>query len=344
MIKASFFMAALLGPCLAFAASPNSNLSVNAPPASPVGSGNCPSSPPPPAQRAGFTTLAYCLEGANPANATLSNWVNCAGKAPANSKIWSHGDGYCDRQHIFQDVDPTTGKKVLHFRQLASDTITCAAGGCRDSGLSTSAAPPQGQHSFSTPSDAYYEIRFRTMPVLNPRGGTPVPGLFRWTDSCSTINPACNAGGDIGLAPIEVDFFETWQGKTGSAGTVDWSSGDHGFYLYGASDIGNYVPNWSVDQQHSYGVLVTTNGTYLQQFCGYVDNTLIPENKPSSFVFNCGHFDYRPGHSYSGADETSHLRQRYYLTWWTGGNSDGQGKNLAGCGKNRCAERFVGFQ
>ena len=87
------------------------------------------------------------------------------------------------------------------------------------------------------------------------------------------------------------------------------------------------MPNWSVDQQHSYGVLVTTNGTYLQQFCGYVNNTLISEHNPPSFTFNCGQYDYRPGHSYSGADETSHLNQRYSLTLWTGGNIDGSGKN-----------------
>ncbi|MBV8356456.1 MAG: hypothetical protein JO189_00760 [Deltaproteobacteria bacterium] len=284
---------------------------------------NCPTTPPQQAQRAGFTTLAYCLDGAAPANATLSNWVNCGGKAQANSKIWNHVDGYCDSQHIFQDVDPTTGQTVLHFRQLASDTIFCGAGGCRDIGLHTSAAPPFGQTSFSSPSDAYYEIRFRTTPVLNPRGGNPVPSLFRWSDACYTITPACNAGGDIGLGPIEVDFFETWQSNQGSAQTIDWSSGDHGFYLYSAGDIGKYVRNWSVDQQHSYGVLVTTDGKYLQQFCGYVDNALISEKNPSTFTSNCGQYDYRPGHSYSGADEKSHLKLRYHLTWWTGGNARG---------------------
>ena len=326
MIKGLFFLAVLLAPYLAYGGS--TNLSANAVPASPVGSSNCPTTLPPAAQRAGFTTLAYCLDGANPANATLSNWVNCAGNAQPNSKIWSHTDGYCDRQHIFQDVDPTTGKTVLHFRQLPSDTITCAPGGCRDIGLDTAAAPPYGQYSFSSPSDAYYEIRMRTTPVLNPRGGNPVPSFFRWTDSCHTITPACNNGGDLGQAPIEVDVFEIWQSNQGSAQTTDWSSGNHGFFLYPARDIGKYVPNWSVDQQHSYGVLVTTNGTYLQQFCGYVDNTLIPENNSSGFTFNCGHFDYRAGHSYSGTDERSHLNQRYYLTWWTGGNSDGSGKNI----------------
>ncbi|MBV8357400.1 MAG: hypothetical protein JO189_05620, partial [Deltaproteobacteria bacterium] len=146
VVKASLFIAGLLTPYLAYAANAGTNSPVNKVAARSVGNGNCPATPPPAAQRAGFTTLAYCLDGANPANAALSNWVNCAGKAQANSKIWSRSGGYCDRQHILQDIDPSTGKTVLHFRQLASDTITCVAGGCRDIDLNTGAAP-LGQYS-----------------------------------------------------------------------------------------------------------------------------------------------------------------------------------------------------
>src|SRR5215469_16686822 len=98
MIKYVFFLTALL-VYFSYTASPGNYLSANAAPASPIRIGNCPATPPPAAQRAGFTTLAYCLDGANPANATLSNWVNCTGMAQANSKIWSRTDGYCDSQH-----------------------------------------------------------------------------------------------------------------------------------------------------------------------------------------------------------------------------------------------------
>src|SRR5215469_11582933 len=122
MVRTLLFIAVLLAPMFAHSASPTANLSVNVVPATSGGNGNCPASPPPEAQRAGYTTLAYCLDGGTSMTASLSNWLDCNYGDTAKPPLWlTQGTAsFCDTNHWNQTADPATGKTTLHFHWYGS--------------------------------------------------------------------------------------------------------------------------------------------------------------------------------------------------------------------------------
>ena len=116
MVRHLFFVAALLVPFLAYGASPTANLTVGVVPASSGGGGNCPSTPPPEAQRAGFTTLAYCLDGAGAKYANANTWFDC-NQTWAPTYEWYYGLNYPGGNPFCSDftqgTDPQTGRGKL---------------------------------------------------------------------------------------------------------------------------------------------------------------------------------------------------------------------------------------
>ena len=95
---------------------------------------NCPTTPPPAAQRAGFTALVYCLDGADARNAQQSNWLS-GGVWSTPPQHWgasgidSVRDGRGPR--FDQTVDPETGKYVLDY-VWHNDRDTDYRQGCPD--------------------------------------------------------------------------------------------------------------------------------------------------------------------------------------------------------------------
>jgi hypothetical protein len=333
MTRSLFFIAALivtcaLTPCLSYGGAVSGSLSIAVVPPS----GNCPTTAPAAAQRAGFTTLIYCLDGAAPANATLSNWLNCDYPAPGNTfpppvnAPWQTigAESFCDTQHWNQAVDPVTGKTTIHFHwNTTTDTGTWPHA-VIDNLVNTA------EEGWS-PANYYMDIRLRsTQPYAFP-GNQPSPDFFSANNSCFSISPACNAGGSLGWAPVEKDVFEISTfcagcGFFGGSGVIDWSVGQHGFFMWQITPTGSdptidtYLPNWTPDTgAHTYAMLTTTDGVSIQQYCGYVDSTLIAVNDPANFITNCAKFDFSPAHSLSGTDETHHLSTRDGLELFVGG-------------------------
>jgi hypothetical protein len=342
MTRSVFFIAALIAacaltPCLSYGGVVSGNLSINVVPPS----GNCPTTAPAAAQRAGFTTLIHCLDGADPANASLANWTHCFDvnqtnpfPPPINAKwhVWFQSQ-FCDTTHFNQAVDPITGKTTIHFHWHTA-TDSAQPGTFQHETLDNlSNTVEQGW----MPNEHYMAIRFRaTQPYMNA-GAQPTPDFFTAQNSCGSVTPNCNQpGGDLGYAPIEQDVFEISNfcypcAYYGGAGVIDWSAGQHGFYLWQMTPTGSdpvvttYLPNWTPDGgAHTYGYLTTTDGVFRQQYCGYVDDVLIAVNDPANFIINCAHFDFDAAHSLSGTDESHHILNRDGLELFLGGTSSGQ--------------------
>jgi hypothetical protein len=272
---------------------------------------NCPTAPPPPAQRAGYTTLAYCLDGAAAANATLTNWLRCDQSSTAGSKLWeiSFIGQPCDTSHYSQGIDPATGKTTIHYHENFSTDGTQQSQISASTGVNTN-------YAFGAPANSYWEIRFRTTPN-GSRSGNPAPDYYAWSwDACD--HGGCT--GNVAWAPLENDIIELYQNGTGSAGTVDWSSGLHGHFMYPGTAIGNYIPGYAPDQQHTYGMLVTGDLSLNEQrYAGYVDETLIAWNDPNNFTDNPFTYCMSANCSFSGSDESPHLIMNYFPNLWLGG-------------------------
>jgi hypothetical protein len=337
MVKVALFMAALLTPVLALGASPTANLSVNVISATGGNQGNCPTSPPTPAVNAGYTTLAYCLDGANPANATLSNWLDCTGtgngftgSGAGGGHVWMWA-GYpgCDTTHWNQTTDPVTGKTVLHYQ------VTSADEGNTYLELATSV---NGNTTlFDVPHTHYMEIRWRTTPSIAPWGsngycsgsgnGSTVcygPDFYFWGSDCNTPGVGCGAGDGV-HAPIEDDVIEMYQGNYSIGDAFhDWEYGIGGGgngYQFGITQLQQYAAeggSYSVANPHSYGTLVTQDlttgptGGWVSQLCKYIDGTLMAVQDSSSFTYNCGQQNF----SSSQLGNPHHLVSRLYPNLW----------------------------
>lgn len=322
MLRTAFFITVLLAPLLAHGASPTANLSVSVVPATSAGSGNCPSTPPPAAQRAGYTSLIYCLDGGDPANATLSNWLVCPGSD--SLAVMINNSGPCDSAHYFQAADPATGKTVIQYHQnYANDGTTMSENQMVDPNCpalpNNCAGQPYGGTRMNIPANSYREVRFRVSTYGGSSGQT-APDFWSWNLEYLYIPNAT-----LGEQPMEKDTIEGGAGTGDSQGNIDWSACDCGISAFaGPSEIQSYINGWAMQDQHSYGELVTGDGVQYQQFCGYVDNTLIATNNPSSYQANCNTYCYLSSCSWSGADETHHLFQHDILSMWTGGATNDQ--------------------
>jgi hypothetical protein len=262
MIKYVFFTTSLLVLYLAYPASPRPNLSmnevqVNEVQASPVRSGNCPTTPPPQAAGVGFTKLAYCLDGADPNIANLSTWMDC--NYPNYTESFPHWQGggaagFCDNNHWNQTTDPTTKKTTLHFHWSYP----------RDASVWHRVEINQRSTRVDVgnfPSNHYIEIRMRSTdptPGTNIERGQPDWALFSFTDSCGVPQPGnrlgCQSGNPdfFAYAPLEKDVFEIGggYGTDSSAGLIDWRV-NGGNYLMGR--IENYISNYSTNGAGYFG-------------------------------------------------------------------------------------------
>src|SRR5215831_19464196 len=93
----SLVAALMLAPCLAFAANPSANLSVQVVPTGPTTSAQCPATAPAEAAQAGFTTMAFCNDFTQPIPNTAgtglpATWLGLVssggGPADGNDHVW----------------------------------------------------------------------------------------------------------------------------------------------------------------------------------------------------------------------------------------------------------------
>jgi hypothetical protein len=213
--------------------------------------------PPPGAQAAGYTTLAFKSDFTDPYFANRSNWLDCAG---ASSPQWfmAGGNGQspppCSRVSIVHDG----GVQVLDIKFTAADapylgTVLATVNSSLTRGI-------------DFPNGAYWEITYRILPAgrdNNPYGSL-VTGFFIWSNS-----------GQAGASRsfLENDFTETYASGCCHAGTVvhvwgDTPQGQHNFAVAGYG-----LPEYGVDETayHTIAARVTQDGTSNLALCMYVN-------------------------------------------------------------------------
>ena len=333
-MKFPIAIAVVLFSCLvavAFGDTISRTLTINVTPAS---AGPC-SNAPPAAKRAGYTTMAYCLDGSNPKYADVANWFDCKGVGNFDPNWLQHYEWQpqeliphiCDFFHQVQD--PLTGRTVLaqiwNNEYPGNDTSSTAAWVRMNAGIAgynngnfTGETLPQ--HSF--PTGYYMELRvhdtFNGMTSW-PFGGNPVPDFFTWGYNQGTTG-SCWINGGSGPCALEHDLYETeislesyHSGAIHDWGDCDSSGscgGNWGWVYFGGG------PNFADD--HTYGVLSTSDGSTAAsgtlQSCWYVDNVLT-NNGGQVPCFTTTNAGVASGHI--GAN--SPVGDRQLLTWWMGG-------------------------
>ena len=309
------------------------------PPSYPPQAGNCDASPPPAALRAGYTTLAYCLDFSSAKYAgPPATWQSCDWPktgTETNYDLSQNYGSFCkDATYWHQGVDPKTGKTVMIFSWHGAD---CGAagyptfGGCRESMQSIVGGPiPAGNidngAGWDQPAGAYTEIRWRQDPVISPGGACCSPDFFLWGLSAADTN-AVGAGTNPPYAGTnEQDIVEMYQKTASTADHTTWMwstsptdyaeniyPGTNG--LYNQADITALIPGFSITDPHSYAWLSTTNGALTGmsalQSCAYVDNMLIPPSRSGGE--NC----YRRNSSVQ-PQAGRNTQNRMYLSLWLG--------------------------
>lgn len=334
--------------------SAQAHLLLSTPPA--VTGSNCGvnNGPPPPAQRAGFTTLTYCADFSQPKYATLTNWMDCGQGGPFEFNEWF---GYgCDTSHFQQQIDPVTGHRVMRSSWLGQSDLNNIAR--TNVGSMAGGGKPNTGFGEDMPAGHYIEMIVRT---TFPQGFAtdnlePAPDWFMW-GSCQNQNSGnstpCPSGSF--LLTVEQDVFEWFGGQNGgtagSAGTVKWDATNwsYGYIWSGTvqSAIGAVIPGWSYDRLTTFGWLATNNGNYSDpaiQFCEYVRDgdtgtnyIIVPtgsqggENCMTRTHGNSGGYGtadqiigYKGGLDYQGhtiTDLADSTNGRVMFGWWQGSHN-----------------------
>lgn len=241
---------------LAFAAGPTASLSVQIVPV-PAGP-----QPPPAAQAAGYTTLAFHSDFSQPFYATLSNWLDCAGAANPQwfaTGAFGRGAPPCARYSIVNDG----GTPVLDMVFTAAD-----AGSGGTALITTNDHGNPFTQGVDFPNGAYWQATFRNNPAAQDGSavpfGTHIGAWWTWSDTGQTANSS---------AFIERDFLESY--ATGcchnDTGMVPWNA-PSGQGVVVVAGFG--LPEYQIDNTvyHTIGARVTQDaGGANMAICSYVD-------------------------------------------------------------------------
>ena len=232
----------VLACCVGYAAS----VSVQAPFSVNVVS---PSAVPAPASAAGFTNLVFSADFTSPAFSNVSTWLDCAG---ASSPVfWLGGVGT-------SNVTPCSVISVGtdQGQQAAILSYLSSYGTNKPQLESASSFPvypgPPGGKTF--PTFVYIEEKFR----VSVNAGTGVTSAFWYYN---------NGPG------VEYDVIETYNSPSFSDSCEhNWAPGGN---QSGPCNWFGAVPNfpgWDPTNYHTYGMLITGNGTSAPWYCTYIDN------------------------------------------------------------------------
>lgn len=323
------------------AATLNSTITLSVLPSSyPPQTGNCDAQPPPQALRAGFTTLATCLDFSASKYAGLpSTWLSCSYPKTGTETSYDLSENYgnfCnDNTYWHQGVDPTTGKTVMIFSWNGAN---CGQqgyptyGSCRNFLQSVVSGPvPAGSidngAGWDVPAGHYVEIRMRQDPIITPGGQCCSPDFFLWGVNCFNSNAVgypCTAKPPY-AGVNEQDIVEMYQRSASAADHTNWMylapSNDYAnsVYpatnaLYNTSDITPFIPGFSIVAQHTYGWMTTVNGkltgSSVFQACGYIDDILIVSTSGGENCFRRG--------SAIQPQAGRNLQNRMQMNFWLG--------------------------
>jgi hypothetical protein len=175
---------------------------------------NCPSTPPPEAVAAGYTTLIKCWDGASAYMGNTLNWLSCP-EQTATKPEWfgvntvSTNTTPC-AQTIFQTIDPLTGKKVLDFHWTAGEPGYLKM---------TTNGGTRGDVEYA--QGGLVEITARLTPrAVAGEPCYPGPTFFSWHDY--PIPPTNVDRRD----PLEDDYHEWYCGLHSDVAVHDWGQWD----------------------------------------------------------------------------------------------------------------------
>jgi hypothetical protein len=229
--------------------------------------------PPPEAQAAGFTTLAYNGDFSLPTFADPNtNWIDCT--ATDDSKLWHVGNPGISLTYnpcnIHQVIDPVTGDTVLRFQYLPSYNSNgdCPANGNEFCALRIM-SKNNGTGTVSLSFGAMYlEYESRNGTAYCGSHGVSGPNSgFTWETAPDVPGP------------LELDIVEIWEGDCGygDAGANNHANGTGGgawasFDSSGVNLPPGYAPPTSY---HRYGTLLTFDVNNTSAWvCNFVDDIL----------------------------------------------------------------------
>jgi hypothetical protein len=323
MFKKVLLAGALLAPVLAYGGSPSTDLSVQiVPAASPTPPPTSPT-PPAPAQAAGFTTLAENMDftGAstskynnNTFNArVLSNWLDCAG-ASGSPALWQNGGGPNPTNRCAYSIINDGGTEVLDMDFTPADY----SNGYLVTNMQQCNAA-NANCSVTFPIAKYYEVVMRLTPA--------------------TLTAFPNATGGAGAY-----YGDTWSWPTAATGGVEVDFAE--FYGNGFVSAGMPgAPNASIppynstlsnqSQYHTYGLLVTSDGSTDVGSCVYYDGVGIGcsdngnvgstgFNMRSFLVENTGPYSTQDGAPINNVDILFQRIRVWECAGWATGPCNGQ--------------------
>jgi hypothetical protein len=297
MLKNIFLAGALLAPVLAYAGSPSTELSVQIVPAtSPTPPPTSPTPPPSSgiacdigpnytgsipagAQAAGFTHCAANYDFTTSSNFTyngntynfsnLSTWLDCAG---ASNPLWFH-TGYVSAATPCSDISIVndSGSNALHLVWTPTD----AQNGSLTTGIQTSSSNNSQYTTF--PQGVYTEITFRS-DAATQTNGSGDGDLFSYVSWSFQPSPTTNGF-------IEWDVIEAYADGGAGACIHDWGNGGNspGCAAGWWNSNTNFAPNQEA-AYHSYGELITSDGSANLAACAFLDNVLDTTNSCVKFT------------------------------------------------------------
>lgn len=226
---------------------------------------------PPPAARAGFTTLAldfdathqlpsHWLGGCNVAgNGDPVNHTDVTGFILYQNIFWSHDAVSCITTQVQDDplygsglvVDMPWVATTVHPLYLAGNSLTTLSPNYQDD--------PSSYPGATFPYNVYIEVEARSAPILP----AITMSLFTWLPSDTNV---------------EIDVVETDAGRGLFSAAIHnhiTSDVDDAHYIWNDIDGPAHLPKgFDPSAYHRWGVLSTSDGTNLKA-CSYVDDRLM---------------------------------------------------------------------
>jgi hypothetical protein len=349
MLKKLFFLAALMtAPCLALAADPSANLSVQVVPAGSANSVQCPVTAPAGAAQAGFTTMAFCNDFTQPipniaGTGLPADWFGRpnppgqGGQADCNHHVWYGGEKdyyYGGSVSTAIVTDPTYGNLAVDLPYTATDQQLAGGHSFMNSASACATALSQTNLYLDFPMGMFVRIVSRnninsvicadTGNVCNPNS---IPhanaDFFTWSAAC-WMN-LCGSGN-----VVEVDAMENISNTVFGGSLHQWPIGGSGPVNYGTGGIfgGTSLPSGFDDSQyHTYEMLMTTDGAKNMEVCNWVDGTFYKCDSSNTSNLKA------PG---TTVDNSGSVIQRNVLATWSA--------NLNWQAQNGCPDRTGAYQ
>jgi hypothetical protein len=255
--------------------------------------------PPPGAVAAGFSTLAFNSDFAQPFYATQSNWLGCYSPTsgfPTGTYQWYQGgwndanEPPCNANQVFDSV---AGSNVLDVQWQPSYNNQYSR---------NNIVIQTENHDTTKVADfgsAYFEAALRLTAATNPNH-VPVGAFWTWGTESSRGR----------ASPIEWDFVEFYDDPGCCGGSIhNWGNNNDP-----SQSIWVVPAGFDPTVYHTYGFRITSDGSTQIEGCGYLDGKLMGciDAKATTTEFNLRNYVVIQN---GGTTSVSDLYIKYVRVW-----------------------------